>query len=273
MSDKKKLIFVTVAASVGFWYWWNYMRKKEVPPVPPAPPVAPVPPSATYKIGDRVTYVLPRNDKGRCKTDWTYIGSICGRNPDGTYNVSWDAFNLKPYIGSDNKPCLSFLRGTIPKTIFHPEHPFDIFQNPTAVFGTCGKGTILEEGNVQIPDHFTTEQLKPLQPTEKVLRTITVANRPELCIGSQPSNVILHGTRCPGNPKRVNWIKGVSTQLRTPSEYENQFREGKCTWERSAENATEITSLFGDCTKGSVLLDPVLPFENDEKDLYPSEPL
>ena len=73
MSDKKKLIFVTVAASVGFWYWWNYMRKKEVPPVPPAPPfapvppVAPVPPSATYKIGDRVTYVLPRNDKGVCE--------------------------------------------------------------------------------------------------------------------------------------------------------------------------------------------------------------
>lgn len=281
-NNKKIVLFGALVAAVGVWYWWNYIRKKEIPPVPipaPVPPVPPVSPEpapaeSTYKIGDRVTFGFPLDDHPSCKEYLTYIGSICGRNTDGTYNVSWEAVHSSrsPSDPSSPTPHCQKMQRTMPKSVYNEYSPLEDGRNPVSFFGTCGtRPTHKDLNKYNIPDHFTAEQLKALQLPNKVMRSITVANKPELCAGSRPSNFILQGTRCSENPKRISW-EGVYSASAPPPEYETQFQEGKCGWIRAPETNTAFTSLFGDCTKGSALLDTsILPYENNENDLFPTE--
>src|SRR3989344_3527809 len=269
MSNKNRNLLVvgTIVVGIIIWYVLDKAKKQPNPaPLPPVPPISPVPPapvpiaSDTYKVGDRVTFefVVPDENHPECKKKIIYSGNVCGRNPDGKYNVLWDAYNR---IAIEDSACPNHI-GT--RNVLRVQSP-----DAEATFGTCGKSPLSPEVAKYLPDSFSTEQLKELQMPSTVTRTITVENKPELCVGSKPTTLKLQGYLCNAGSNKVNWMQ--YTNLSGPTEeYQDIDTQIKCINSSFRNLNSDFTNHFGDCTKGSVLLDSsILPYDNEAKDLYP----
>ena len=276
-SNNKKIILLVSAAAVGIglWYWWTYVKNKPEPvptPVPTPQPVIPPAPARTFAIGDRVTHDFvsanPQSD-GTCNATVTLMGTICGRNPDDTYNVLWEAVNSRSHADNTARVCPK-MNMTMLRSVYSSDAIWEPMRDPVGSFGSCGSRPTREDIGHVLPDHYRSDQLKPLQSSNIVQRSIQVTNQPKLCASATPRTFTLSGTRCADNPKKVSWNSAMSMST-VPTEFEQQYAEGKCQWIKTPENTVEFGELFGDCTKGSALLDSsIIPYENEEKDLFPS---